>query len=166
MTSKKPKFDRKIWSEGHLLLSLFINRSLTKKFPTKRILKTVDSSVRNLGKVEYDKQNWLQHQQSQIRPKNSKWGLPPLPMNINRFITKYFPIETIRERTYSSIKTLGKSKRMSRTGYNIMLQSCVQGGSNGFSVLSHDSQLMAEHGFLDIVGKFKCPIRLPQGFLH
>ena len=26
-----------------------------------------DSSMKNLGEVEYDKQNWLQHQKSQIR---------------------------------------------------------------------------------------------------
>ena len=32
-----------------------------------------------------------------------------------------------------------------------MSQSCVQGGSNGFSVLSHGSQLVAELGFFDVV---------------
>ena len=32
-----------------------------------------------------------------------------------------------------------------------MSQSCVQGGSNGFSVLSHGSQLVAEHGFYDVL---------------
>ena len=28
----------------------------------------IDSSMKNLGEVEYNKQNWLQHQKSQIRP--------------------------------------------------------------------------------------------------
>ena len=28
----------------------------------------IDSSVRNLGEAEYDKQNWLQHQKIQVRP--------------------------------------------------------------------------------------------------
>ena len=47
-----------------------------------------------------------------------------------------------------------------------MSQSCVQGGSNGFSVLSHGSQLVAGLGFNDVVGNFAYHIRLPQGFLH
>jgi len=32
-------------------------------------------------------------------------------MNINRFITKYFPIETVQERTYSSIKNIGEVEK-------------------------------------------------------
>ena len=41
-------------SEDYLLLLLYINRPTTEKLPTKRILKTIDSSVRNTGEVEYD----------------------------------------------------------------------------------------------------------------
>jgi len=55
---------------------------------------------------------------------------------------------------------------ISRTGYNTMSQSCVQGGSNGLSVLSHGSHLVAELGFYDDVASFAYHIRLPQGFLH
>ena len=49
---------------GTLLLPLYINRSITKKLPTKHFLKTIDTSVKNPGKVEYDKQNWLRHQKN------------------------------------------------------------------------------------------------------
>jgi hypothetical protein len=31
-------------------------------------LKRTDSSIKNLGQVEYDKQNWLQHQKTQVWP--------------------------------------------------------------------------------------------------
>ena len=55
-------FDVRIGSPSK---SLFINLSITKKFPTKRIFKTVDSSVRNPGEVDYDTQNWPQHQKTE-----------------------------------------------------------------------------------------------------
>ena len=58
-------FGGKILSEVNLLLALNINRSVTEKFPTKRSLKTIDSSVRNPGEVEYDKQNRLERQKIQ-----------------------------------------------------------------------------------------------------
>ena len=51
---KKTPVRPKIRSEGHFLLPLYINRSTTKKFPTKRIMKTIDYSVRNTWKVKYD----------------------------------------------------------------------------------------------------------------
>ncbi len=35
---------RKIWSDGYLLLSLYINRSITKKFPIKTLLEMIDST--------------------------------------------------------------------------------------------------------------------------
>jgi len=62
---KKPKFDRKIRSEVNFLLLLYIYRSVTKKFPIKILLKTIDSSVINLGEVEYDNQNYLERQKTQ-----------------------------------------------------------------------------------------------------
>ena len=62
---KKIKFCRKIRSEVHHLLPLYINRLTTKKLPTKRILKTIDSSVKNFGEVKYENQKCLQHQKTQ-----------------------------------------------------------------------------------------------------
>ena len=53
----------------------------------------------------------------------------------------------------------------SKIGYNIMSQSCIQGGSNGFSILSHGLQLVVELGFNDVVTRYVYPIRLPQSFL-
>ena len=43
-----PKFR----SEVYLFLLLYINRSITKKFPSKKLLEMMNSSVRNLGEVE------------------------------------------------------------------------------------------------------------------
>ena len=40
---------------------------------------------------------------------------------------------------------------ISKIGYNIMSQSCIQGGSNGFSILSHGLQLVVKLGFNDVV---------------
>ena len=54
------------------------NQSITKKFPIKTLLKTIDSSVVNSGEVEYDKQNRLQRQKTQVLLNNAKWGLPLL----------------------------------------------------------------------------------------
>ena len=49
---KKTKFGRKIRNEVNLLLALYINQSITKKFPTEKLLEMMDSSVRSLGEVE------------------------------------------------------------------------------------------------------------------
>ena len=54
---KKFKFGRKIRSEGYFLLPLYINWSVTKKFPIKALSEMIDSSVKSLGEVEYDNQN-------------------------------------------------------------------------------------------------------------
>ena len=54
---KKPQLSRKTRSEVYLLLPLYINRSITKKFPIETLLKMIDSSVKNLGKVEKNEQN-------------------------------------------------------------------------------------------------------------
>ena len=48
---KKSVF-RTIRSEINLLLALYINQSITKKFPTEKLLEMMDSSVRSLGEVE------------------------------------------------------------------------------------------------------------------
>ena len=45
-------------------VTMYGNPVATKKFSTKRFLKTIDSSVRNTGEVEYDKQTW--HARSQL----------------------------------------------------------------------------------------------------
>ena len=49
---KQTKYGRKIPNEVNLLLSLYINWSLTKNFPTEKLLEMMDSSVRSLGEVE------------------------------------------------------------------------------------------------------------------
>ena len=67
---------------------------------------------------------------------------------MNRSITNKFPIETLLEMIDSSKRTLGKPNMIGITDYNIMSQSYVQGGFNGFSVLSHDSQLVTELDFM------------------
>ena len=54
-------------SEGYLLLPLYINQSVTKIFPIETLLEMIDSSIKDLGKVEYDKQNWLQHHKTQVQ---------------------------------------------------------------------------------------------------
>jgi len=54
-----PTLGRKIRSEIHLLSLPYINRSMTKYFLIERIRERTDSSIKNLGGVEYDKQNWL-----------------------------------------------------------------------------------------------------------
>ena len=51
---KKTRFGRKIRSEVYILLLLYINQSITKKFPIETLLKRIDYSVRNIGEVEYD----------------------------------------------------------------------------------------------------------------
>ena len=81
---------------------------MTEKFPIELLLEMMDSSVKNLGEFEYDKQNRLQRQKTQVSPNNVKWDLPPLPLYRNRFITKKFLIETILERTDSSTKNVGE----------------------------------------------------------
>ena len=51
---KKPSFGRKTRSEVYLLLTLYINRSVTKKFPIETLLEMRDTSVKKLGEVKYD----------------------------------------------------------------------------------------------------------------
>ena len=53
-------------------VTVYGNPVATKKFPTKTLLKMIDSSVKNVGEAEYDIQNSLQHQKIQVRPKNCK----------------------------------------------------------------------------------------------
>jgi len=50
----------------YLLLPLYINQSITKKFPIEILLEMMDSNVKRPGEVEYAKQNWLQHQKTQV----------------------------------------------------------------------------------------------------
>jgi len=46
--------------------------SITKILLTKTLLEMIDSSVKNLGEVEYDTKNCLRHQKTPVKPKNSK----------------------------------------------------------------------------------------------
>ena len=54
---KKAQFGRKIGSEIHLLIPRNINQSITKYFSIKTHMEIMNSSVKNLGEAEYDKQN-------------------------------------------------------------------------------------------------------------
>ena len=68
----------------------------------------IDSSVRNLGKFEFDKQNCLQHHKTQVWLKNLKRGLSlslPLHKNRNQSITKKFPIKTLFKTINFSVKS-------------------------------------------------------------
>ena len=94
---KKSQLGRKIWSEGYLLLPLYINRSITKKFPTETFLKTIVSSIICCGEVEYLNWNWLQHQKTPVRRKIWSDGYLLLSLYINRSITKDFLIKTLSE---------------------------------------------------------------------
>ena len=63
---RKLKFGRKIRSEIYLFLLLYINRSITKKFPIEILLEMMDSNIGNHEEVEYDKQNRLHDQKSKF----------------------------------------------------------------------------------------------------
>ena len=52
---KKSEFGRKIQIEVYHLLPLCINHSITNYFPIETLLEITDSSIKNLGEVEYDK---------------------------------------------------------------------------------------------------------------
>ena len=58
----------KIRSEDYLLLPLYINRSIAKNLLIKKLTEMIDYSIENSGEVEYEIQNCLRHQKSQIRP--------------------------------------------------------------------------------------------------
>jgi hypothetical protein len=56
----------------YLTVTVYGNSVVTIKFPTKGPLEMIDSSVKNLRKVECNKQNSLRHQKIQVLPQNSK----------------------------------------------------------------------------------------------
>ena len=87
---------------------IYINRSVTKKFPIKTLLKTIDYSVRSLGKVEYDNQNCLKHQKTPVRPKSRSEVYLILARYTNRSVTKQFPIKTLLETIDSSVRSHGE----------------------------------------------------------
>jgi len=105
---KKPQLSRKTRSEVYLLLPLYINRSITKKFLIETILEMIDSSIKNPGESEYDIQNWLKRQKNQFLQKNSKWGLRPLATVHKSVHNKKFPIETLWKMMNSNVKNLGE----------------------------------------------------------
>ena len=49
---KKRQFGRKIRSEVYVIMLLYMNWSIIKKFPIETLLKMIDSSVRSPGEVE------------------------------------------------------------------------------------------------------------------
>ena len=81
-----------------------------KKLPTKHILKTIDSNVKNTGEVEYDNQNCLQHQKTPVCPKSRSEFYLILTLYINRSVTKKFPIETRLEIIDSSVGSHGEDE--------------------------------------------------------
>jgi hypothetical protein len=73
-----------IWDHGKWELDHKLNSNIPqwqcmeiqvsqKRFPTKTLLKLIDSSVENLREVEYDYQNSLKPQKIQVRSQNSKY---------------------------------------------------------------------------------------------
>ncbi len=105
---EKIQSGRKIWNEGYLLLPLYKNRSITEKFAIKPLLKMMDSSIKNHGEVEYDKQNCLQLEKIHFGRKIWNEGYLLLPLYKNLSITKKFPIKTFLEMMDSSIKNHGE----------------------------------------------------------
>ena len=49
-----------------------------KKFPTKKLVKLIDSNIKNSGDLECDKQNCPQRQKIPAWSKILKWGLPTI----------------------------------------------------------------------------------------
>ena len=68
----------------------------------------IGSSVKYTGEVEYDKQNWLQHQKTQAWPKNSKWGLNPIATVHKSVHIKKFPTKRFLKTVDSSVRNPGK----------------------------------------------------------
>jgi hypothetical protein len=95
---------RKTRSAGYLLLPLYKNRCITKKFPIKKVLEMMDSGIKNHAKVEYDKQNCVQHDKIQSGRKIRSEG---------KEIIEYRPNEWP-----SSIITFSCTSLASRTYYN------------------------------------------------
>ncbi len=54
-------------------------------------METIDSTILNLGDVEYDKQNGLEDQKPPVPSKNSKWGIPPSATVHKSVHNKKFP---------------------------------------------------------------------------
>ncbi len=62
----------------------------------------IDSSVRSLGEVEYDKQNWLQYRETRVRLNILNEVYHLFPLFINWSITKYFLTKTLLKMTDST----------------------------------------------------------------
>ena len=88
--------------------SYLIYRSITENFPIKILLKTIDSSVKNLGEIEYDKQNYLRQWQIGTQPQNSQCTCVTVTVYGNPSATKKFPIKILLEMIVSSRKHLGE----------------------------------------------------------
>ncbi len=77
---EKMQSGRKTRSAGYLLLPLYKNRCITKKFPIKKVLEMMDSGIKNHAKVEYDKQNCVQRETIQSGRKIRTRGYVLLPI--------------------------------------------------------------------------------------
>jgi hypothetical protein len=99
---KKQQLGRKIGNEGYLLLLLHIDRFITKTFPIGTLLEMIDSSVRSLEEVEYDKQNWLLYRETRVRLNILNEAYHLFPLFINWSITKKFLTKTLLEMIDSS----------------------------------------------------------------
>jgi len=73
------KFRQIIQSEVYFLLLLRMNRSITNKFPIETLLEMIDSSIKNLGKAEYDRHNRLQHHVAKLRSRWLQWIFRTFP---------------------------------------------------------------------------------------
>ena len=72
---KEVQFDRnfEVMFTSYCHLPQYINRSTTKYFPIETIRERTYSSIKNIGKVEKDEQNWLQHYVAKLRPRWLQW---------------------------------------------------------------------------------------------
>ena len=68
----------------------------------------MDSSVKNLGEVEYDNQNCLKYKEKPVRRKIRREVNVLILLYISRSITKKFLIETLLKMMDSSVESLGE----------------------------------------------------------
>ena len=95
-------------------VTVFGNTVATKKFSIKSLSEMANSSVKNPGKVEYDKQNCLQYQKTLAWPKSFilfVFSIVQLTIAlVQKFVfnEKMLPIKILLEMIDSSIKNCGE----------------------------------------------------------
>ena len=75
----------------------------------------MDSSVKSLGKVEYDNQNCIKHKEKPVRRKIRSEVYVLMLLYMNWSITKYFPIETLLKMIDSSVRSPGDVESLTFT---------------------------------------------------